>query len=178
MKILKGMVETTVEEFEKFIGFIKNASPVLSSKRRVFGKKDSYKLNLMLYYKKDVSGPNYNQEQYPVIDLMFSLALAGRLYVKANNEEGNPALVETGAMESYKALNQYEKYVFLLQTYWTKYNFEERYGRWTTIFSFYNILASAANAEKGQRIMKDAYGQNRGLYSEGAAFSTTSGSLG
>lgn len=167
---LKDMIETTLEEFEKFTGFIKNERPILSSKLGVLGKKDSYKLNMLLHYKKDVSGPNYNQEQYPVIDLMFSLAMAGGLYVKANNEKGTPALVETVAMESFKALTRREKYVFLLQTYWTKYNFDEKFVSWFKISSFYNILVSAANAEKGQRIMKDERGLYWDVFSLGAAF--------
>lgn len=87
-----------------------------------------------------------------------------------NNEEGNPALVETEVMESFKTMNQYEKYVYLLQIYWTKYDFEGRFGRWITISSFYNILASVANAEKGQRIIKDEYDPSCRFFSEGAAF--------
>lgn len=164
------MIEKTVEEFEKFIRFIKNESPALSLKLGVLGKKDSYKLNLMLHYKKDVVGPNYNQEQYPVIDLMFSLALAGRLYVKANNENGKPALIETGAMEIYRTLNQYEKYVFLLQTYWTKYDFGEKFDRFVSISSLYRTLEYIANAEEGQKIVKDEFMLNWPIYSLGAAF--------
>lgn len=167
---MEEMIATTIGEFEKFISFIENEKPVLSAKLGVLGKKDSYKLNQMLYYKKDVSGPNYNQHQYPVIDLIFSLSLSGRLYVRANNEEGKPALLETEVMESFKTLNQHEKYVYLLQTYWTKYDFEEKYNRWIILSSFYNLLASLADAEKGQRIIKNEYDQSGRLYSEGAAF--------
>ena len=38
--------------------------------------------------KKEVNAPNYNQDQYPMIDLMFSLSLAGKLYIKSNDEKG------------------------------------------------------------------------------------------
>lgn len=101
---------------------------------------------------------------------MFSLSLVGRLYVIANNEGGKPALVETEIMESFKALNQHEKYVFLLQTYWIKYDFDKKFGRGITTHSFYKLLTSIADAEKRQTIIKDEYDQSGGLYSEGATF--------
>lgn len=169
MRILEERIKITINEFEKFTSFIENERPVLSAKLGVLGKKDSYRLNQKLQYKKDVSGPNYNQDQYPVIDLMFSLSLAGRLYIRANSEEGKPALVETEAMKSFKTMNQHEKYVHLLQTYWTKYDFNGKFDRWSIIPSFYHLLNSVANAEKGQRITKDEYQQSYALYSEGAA---------
>jgi hypothetical protein len=116
MVILESMIKTTIEEFEKFIRFNEDEKPVLSAKLGVFGKKDSYKLNQILRHKKDVSGPNYNQDQYPVIDLMFSLALEGRLYVKVNDEKGKPSLLETDSVESFKALNIYEKYLQMVHS--------------------------------------------------------------
>lgn len=161
---MKGTIETTLSEFEKFIGFIRNEHPILTSKLEVLGKNDSYKLNKLLHYKKDVSGPNYNQEKYPVIDLMFSLALSGKLFTKANNEKGKLTLIETEAMGSFEKLNKNEKYTFLLQTYWTKYNFIEKFNGWLAD-TFYNIIVAIANAEKGQRIVKN----ERELY--GVAFS-------
>jgi hypothetical protein len=160
------MIETTIKEFKKFTDFIAKESPKLSAKLGVMGKKDAYKLNLSLCYKRDVAGPNYTQSQYPVIDLMFSLALSGGLYVKANNEKRRPALLETSALESYTSLNLYEKYIFLLRTYWTKYDFEKLGGN---RLSVYNFLACVAAAENGQRIMQDG-NKYVFLYSEGAAF--------
>jgi hypothetical protein len=170
MVILESMIKTTIEEFEKFIRFNEDEKPVLSAKLGVFGKKDSYKLNQILRHKKDVSGPNYNQDQYPVIDLMFSLALEGRLYVKVNDEKGKPSLLETDSVESFKALNIYEKYLYLLQTYWTKYDFETKNDKWIDIITIYNFLATVSNAEKGEKIIKNEYDQTRALYSSAADF--------
>ena len=167
---MESIIKTTIGEFEKFLRFNEDEKPVLSAKLGVFGKKDSYKLNQMLFYKKDVSGPNYNQDQYPVIDLMFSLALEGRLYVKANDEKGKPSLIETDSMASFKSLNIYEKYVYLLQTYWTKYSFETKFDRWIGVVPFYNLLVSVSNAEKGERILKNEYDQTGVLYSSADAF--------
>ena len=165
---IKDRIEVTINEFEKFIEFIEYEKPGLSKKKGVLGKKDSFKLNQILCHQRNVSGPNYNQDQYPVIDLMFSLALAGRLYVKGNDEKGKAALLKTPMMESYQRLNLYEKYIYLLQTYWTKYDFDDKFGLGRVVSSFRSLLTLIADADVGQRIVKDDRDYTSWLYSEGA----------
>jgi hypothetical protein len=163
-------INVTISDFERFIEFNESEKPILSVKLGVFGKKDCLKLNMLLENKKEVSAPNYNQDQYPAIDLMFSLALFSKLYIRANDEKGKLKLIKTPNIESFQSLNEYEKYVFLLQTYWTKYDFEKKFDRWINIAAFYNIIADIANAEEGQRIVKkEEYGLDT-MYSEGASF--------
>ncbi len=163
-------LRSSIIEFDRLIEFIKNEQPILSAKLGVFGKKDSFELNSMLVNPKVVTAPNYNQEQFPVIDLMFNLALLGGLFYKGNNEKGKPALIETPKLESYLALNDSEKYVFLLQTYWTKYEFEEKFDRFIMITEFYYFLARIANSEPNERILSDGYFQVNYMFSTGAAF--------
>lgn len=76
---------------------------------------------------------------------------------KTPNEKGKLTWVETEILPSFKDMNVYEKYIYLLQTYWTEYNFEKKFGRWIPRASFYDLLASVAKAEKGQRIIKNDY---------------------
>lgn len=102
---MEKSIAITVGEFEKFINFIESEKPVLSPKQGVLGKKDAYRLNEMLCYKRDVKGPSYTQNKYPMVDLLFTLSMAGRLYVRANSDKGKPILIETNIMESYKFLN-------------------------------------------------------------------------
>lgn len=163
-------ISATINDFERFEEFNESEKPILSARQGVFGKKDSFKLNMLLENKKEVNAPNYNQDQYPMIDLMFSLSLAGKLYIKASDEKGKLKLLKTPNLESFHSLNEYEKYVFLLQTYWTKYAFEEKFDRWIDITAFYNILGDIVNAEDGQKIVKDEQYSSYKLYSEGADF--------
>lgn len=163
-------INTTINDFNRFIEFNESEKPVLSAKKGVIGKKDSFRLNTLLENKKAVNEPNYNQDLYPAIDLMFSLALDGKLYIKANDEEGKARLIKTPCFESFQALNDYEKYVFLLQTYWTKYDFEEKFERWLDITAFYNILVEIMHAKDGQKIIKDERYSSQRLYSLGADF--------
>jgi len=162
-------ISTCISDFNHFIEFIKDEAPVLSAKLGVLGKKDSYKLNSMLVNQKIVTVPNYNQDQYPVIDLMFELALLGKLYYKGDNGKGNPTLIKTPMLDSYLALNEAEKYVFLLQTYWTKYEFIEKFDQWLPITAFYNFLAGIANSNL-QPVLKDPENQTDDIYSRGASF--------
>lgn len=163
-------ISTTINDFERFMEFNESERPILSAKQGVFGKKDSFRLNMLLENKKTVNEPHYNQDLYPAIDLMFSLALTGKLYIKADDENGKLKLLKTPCFESFQSLNEYEKYVFLLQTYWTKYDFNEKFGRWVDITAFYNILVAIINAKDGQEIIKDERYSSHMLYSEGADF--------
>jgi len=167
---MENNIKAVISEFDRFMEFNDRERPILSAKLGVFGKKDSFKLNMLLNNKREVSVPNYNQDLYPAIDLMFELALLGKLYVKASNEKGKLNLVKTPNLESYQSLNEYEKYVFLLQTYWTKYDFEEKFGRWLDMSAFYNTLVHIANAKLGQVIVKNDQDSSERMYSEGAAF--------
>ena len=167
---MENNIKAVISEFNTFIDYNEREKPVLSAKREVFGKKASFSLNMLLNNKKQVSGPNYNQDQYPIIDLMFKLAILGKFYIKVNNADGKQNLLKTPNLQSYQCLNEYEKYVFLLQTYWTKYNFEEMFHGWIDESAFYSILYSIAKSETGQVIEKDNQNNSYGMYSEGAAF--------
>ncbi|MFT8341654.1 MAG: plasmid pRiA4b ORF-3 family protein [Clostridium beijerinckii] len=163
-------INSAIKDFEKFIEFIDNEKPILSATQEVLGRKDCYNLNMILENKKDVINPSYNQDKYFAIDLMFSLVLASKLYIKANDEKGKVRLFKTDKLESFQNLNEDEKYIFLLQTYWTKYDFETKFDRTHNIAAFYNILAEISSAKQGDIIVKDEMDISNVMYSTGAAF--------
>lgn len=101
-----------VDEFERFIKFVEEQKPKLSSKKLHLGKKDTFALNLLLQNKRAVRGPHYTQEQYPMIDLLYFLALDGELYVIGNDHKGSIVFTKTPRLEEYMELNIYEKYIF------------------------------------------------------------------
>lgn len=165
----KNRIGKTVSDFDTFINFIESEKPSLSLKRGELGKKDSFKLNQMLYHKKVVSKSNYTQYQYPAIHLMFLLALYGNLYVRAN-EKGRAILLKTSACEDFKNLNIYEKYIFLLQTYWTKYEFDNNLSGILCIKYIYNFLRVLSRSQKSQWVVKDNNFDIYMLYSKDSAF--------
>ncbi|MDR3594417.1 IS1096 element passenger TnpR family protein [Clostridium sp.] len=163
-------INNVINDFENFIEFIESEKPILSATQELLGRKDCYNLNMLLENKKEVATPSYNQDKYFAIDLMFTLVLASKLYIKANDEKGKVRLFKTPKLESFQNLNEYEKYVFLLQTYWTKYDFEIKFDRLHNIAAFYNILAKIAIAKEGDIIGKDEIDISNIMYSTGAAF--------
>ncbi|WP_449240311.1 hypothetical protein [Desulfoscipio gibsoniae] len=88
--------------------------------------------------------------------------------MKATNEKGKAVLTKTPVLESYRQLNLHEKYIYLLQTYWTKYDFDSNFSRMMLANSFRNLLIFISNSVAGQRIVKDNDGYTYPLYSEGA----------
>lgn len=94
-------INRTINDFEKFMGFIENERPILSATQEVLGRKDCYNLNMLLENKKDVTTSSYNQDKYFAIDLMFSLALASKLYIKADDEKGKVRLFKTDKLEAF-----------------------------------------------------------------------------
>ncbi|MBS4031236.1 MAG: hypothetical protein KGZ63_07450 [Clostridiales bacterium] len=118
-------ISASVNDFTVFCDFVEETKPVLSKRRGVLGKNDLFEINSLLYYKKEVDAPNYQLESYPVINLIFNLALLGRLYVKAADEKGNVYFTKTIRKDEFDALNICEKYAFLLETFWTRYDIEE-----------------------------------------------------
>lgn len=48
-------INTAINDFGRFIEFNESEKPILSAKQGVFGKKDSFKLNMLLENKKEVN---------------------------------------------------------------------------------------------------------------------------
>jgi Plasmid pRiA4b ORF-3-like protein len=121
----------------------------------VLGKNDLYELNQMLVFKKDVTVPNYNQESYPVIDLVFKLAILGKLYVKTADAKGNIRLTSTVRKIEFDNLNNFEKFVFLFETFWCQFDFNDilRYGS----SPLEEIIKKLAVSKTGNELRKGAF---------------------
>jgi len=90
-----------VDDFREFCSFIETEKPPLSSKKEVMGKKDAFSINSRLYYKREVDKPHYQQEHYPALDLLFTLAIEGQK--KKRKGEYKPARhKKTGVVQATK----------------------------------------------------------------------------
>jgi hypothetical protein len=63
---------------------------------------------------------------------MFNLAVLSGLYRKAGDDKAEIYLESTSLKLQFDNLNKYEKYCFLLETFWTKFDFMELI-RWEQI---------------------------------------------
>ncbi len=149
----------TVSDFESFCRYIEERKPMLSRQKEVLGKNDLFELNKLLNNRKDVTAPNFQQESYPIIDLMFNFAVLGKLYLKTGDLKGNVYLESTIRKTEFNLLNSFEKYIFLLVTFWTEYNFTEIWS-WDNdpIDEFVQTIAAS---KPGKKLIKGAFSKRK-----------------
>jgi len=148
-------INATLGDFMKFFQFLEEKKPILSKRNIELGKNDLFEVNKLLKFRKDVSLPNFQQESYPIIDLMFHLTQLGKLYKKNADAKGNPYLEATSRKTEFDKLNSFEKYSFLIETFWTQYDFKEiiRLGD-RTIDEF---ILTISKSQPGQKLVKGAF---------------------
>ena len=167
-------LQVIVDEFERFIKFVEEQKPKLSSKKLNLGKKDAFALNSLLQNKRAVKGPHYTQEQYPMIDLLYSLARDGELYVIGNDHKGSIVFTKTPRLEEYMELNIYEKYIFLLHTYLTAYDFKNKLSEMGLHMNIVSdssregLLNVLAKSNEGQRVTREEHNSIIFYFSQGA----------
>jgi hypothetical protein len=98
-------IRNTVDDFQKFCRYIEENKPVLTKKKTQLGKKDLFEINTLLHFRKEVAAPNYQQESYPVIDLIFQLCIGGKLFRKTADAKGNISLTGTPGKAEFDQLN-------------------------------------------------------------------------
>lgn len=84
-------IEPLLDDFHAFCNFVEREKPLLTKKRAVLGKKEAFNLNARLYFKRELSAPNYQQEQYYCVDLLFALALPASCTAKQQTMAGRLA---------------------------------------------------------------------------------------
>lgn len=148
-------INPTISDFDTFCNFIDQRKPKLSQSMEVLGKTDLFALNAQLIFLKDVSAPNFQQESYPYINLMFNLSILGGLYRKVGDDKANVYLEGTNRKVEFEKINPFEKYGFLLETFWTKFDFEELI-RWGTDISD-QFTSTISKSKPGQELVKGCF---------------------
>ncbi|MEI6137693.1 MAG: plasmid pRiA4b ORF-3 family protein [Mariniphaga sp.] len=154
-KVSEQDISNTVNDFMFFCCYLEQRKPKLSDRKAVLGKNDLFALNKMLINKKEVTAPNYMQESYPVIDLMFNLAALGKLYQKTGDDKGKVFLTCTERKIEFDNLNLFEKYAFLLETFWTLFDFKEI--GFDGINGIEEIVAGLKKSTPGKELYKGAF---------------------
>lgn len=152
-------ITATVGDFEVLCRYIEEKRPMLTKQKELLGKNDLFKINTLLHFRKDVAVPNFQQESYPVIDLMFNLAVLGKLYLKTGDLKGNVYLESTARKAEFHALNSFEQYCFLLETFWTQFDFTEAL-RWGND-QIHQIVQKLAKSRAGQQLIKGAFSERQ-----------------
>ena len=160
-KASENDIKHTINDFLAFCSFIDEKAPILSKKGLVLGKKDLFELNKQLHYKKEIAAANYMQESYPVIDLMFKLALSGELYKKGADDKGNVYLLKTERKNEFDELTIYEKFVFLLETFYIKMDMTKMIVFEPAIYHIRNMIREIAASEPGEKLLKGDFSKEQ-----------------
>jgi hypothetical protein len=152
-------IVATINDFDTFCSYIDQCRPKLLQRMEVLGKNDLFELNNQLFFRKDVSAPHFLQESYPYIDLIFNLSLLSGLYRKVGNDKAIIYLESTTRKTEYDGLNPFEKYYFLLEIFWTKFNFMKTM-RWGT-GTFDQLTKTFSESKPGQELVKGAISERK-----------------
>jgi len=152
-------IRNTVDDFHKFCRYIEENKPVLTKTKTQLGKNDLFEINALLHFRKEVAAPNYQQESYPVIDLMFQLCTGGKLFRKTANAKGKISLTGTLEKNEFDQLNNFEQYAFLFETFWCTFDFLEimRFGQQPVE----EIIHAFARSTPGKQLKKGAFSGRR-----------------
>jgi len=124
-KIIEHQLGNIIEDFNIFCNYLCNNNEVMLTKScELLSKKDLFNINLFMRVPKPVLEPIYQQKAYPLLDLLFNLALKGKLFIKQLNLKGRFTLKSTKKLSDYSNLNKYEQYTCLLEIYWTNIDFD------------------------------------------------------
>jgi hypothetical protein len=152
-------IRNTVDDFHKFCRYIEENKPALTKTKAQLGKKNLFQINALLHFRKDVAAPNYQQESYLVIDLMFRLCIGGKLFRKTTNAKGNILLTGAPGKAEFDQLNDFEQYAFLFETFWCSFDFPEimRFGQQP----IEEIIHAFAHSVPGKQLKKGAFSGRR-----------------
>ncbi len=157
-QISENDIMDTLNDFKAFSQFIDDTNPKLSARTVTLGKKDAFEVNSKLKHRKEVNAPNYLQNQYPTVDLLFNLAIHSNLYAKAGNQKLNVYLQPTERKGEFEKLNPFEQYAFLLEAFWTRLDLKAK-------FSYFSIPEDSAVktfsvSKPGHPLYKGAFSDN------------------
>jgi len=152
-------IRNTLDDFHKFCRYIEENKPVLTKAKTNLGKKNLFEINGLLHFRKEVAAPNYQQESYPVIDLLFQLCTGGKLFRKSADAKGNILLTGTPGKAEFDQLNNFEQHAFLFETFWCTFDFQEimRFGQQP----IEEIIHTFARSTPGKQLKKGAFSGRR-----------------
>lgn len=152
-------IRKTIDDFHKFCQYIAENNPALTKTKTQLGKKDLFEINALLHFCRDVAAPNYQQESYPVIDLMFQLCTGGKLFRKKADAKGRILLTSAPIKNEFDQLNHFEQYAFLFETFWCTFDFLEimRFGQQP----IEEVIHTFARSNPGKQLKKGAFSGRR-----------------
>lgn len=114
-----------IHDFQTFLDYVEQRKIKLTKSREYLTRKDLRDIYSLMEDRNPVAPEKGNQDDYPLIHLFFHLALTLHLTYKTGSKSSASLLTDSDRVATYKVLNVVEQYVTLLDTFWTKTDWEE-----------------------------------------------------
>jgi len=125
LRVSESAPTPIVRDFRIFTEFLSNNRVVLTPKNQHLAKAALHQLNKLMATYVTEDNLNFNQLSYPLLNLFYHLALAGKLLRKVQAKGNQYELQPTERYSRYQDLNSVEKYFFLLETLWIQVDWNE-----------------------------------------------------
>lgn len=125
LKISESEPSPIVRDFDLYAEFLAHNLVPLTPKNQFHGKMTLHQINQSMTTYVTADNPNYQQYAYPLLNLFYHVALAGRLFYKAQAKGDRFELQPTERYRMYQDLRPAEKYFFLLETLWIDVDWED-----------------------------------------------------
>jgi len=143
-----------LKDFAAFIQYLKSHPIALTKVNEFISGKDLFELNKQMTHPFPNTVIRTTQNFYPLFHLFYHLILGGNLFQKVY-EKGRLVLKPTDRLQLYEDLKPAEKYLFLLETFWTDTDWDELQAGYFGTSPFRKIdiiLANISEMTPGKKI--------------------------
>ncbi|WP_176448131.1 hypothetical protein [Lentibacillus sp. CBA3610] len=114
-----------VNDVQTFLDYVEQHKIKLTKSREYVKRKDLREIYARLENRKPAASGYGNQDDYPMIHLLFHLTLTLGLTYKTWSKSGASLMTDPSRIDIFQELNTTEKYITLLNTFWTNMDWDE-----------------------------------------------------
>lgn len=117
-----SFLQPLIRDFDCLCNYLRRHKVHLTKKKEVISRTFLPEINQQMSVKNENATNNKEQEFYPYIHLLFTLAVNGKLFHKQDGAKGRLYIEPAEKLDQYFDLTGLEKYYFLLETLWVDTN--------------------------------------------------------
>lgn len=121
-------IEPIISDLKYLLEYIGENNIKLTKSKCQLGKKDCFLLNSKFKNNIKVDKAVYMQEKYVVVDFLFKILIRSKVFRIKSNSKGGSYLSKTYRFDELMNLNDYEKYLFIVECFWKTSDFYKDFG--------------------------------------------------
>jgi hypothetical protein len=135
-----------LRDFGRFLDYIAQLSPLeLTKGKSLLRSVDLIRLNEQMHFRSEFVNPKSTQNAYALLNTFFHIGRIAQLFwIKKTAKDSKILVTNPDRVVLYDALNDDEKYFFLLESFWCYVNWDVAYDcRYFSDSRFYDNILSA-----------------------------------